>query len=76
MGVEHDRVVGDRGDLPRLASDLAMPLDRALAAVEQEHLLAGDQGPGARRRIAGADQVVDLVDVVAPVDARLFLMWI
>src|SRR4029079_5266287 len=44
-----------------------------LARVEELQLRAIERRPGARRRIGAADQVVDGVDMVRPVDLRLGL---
>ena len=44
-----------------------------LPNIEQLQSLAVEQRPSTRRRIAAADQVVDLVHVAGPVDLRLRL---
>src|SRR3990170_2899556 len=72
-----------RGDLEGLVRDFKhfadFSLHRAegahwmLARVEDLQLGAAERGPGARRRIAAADRVVDEVDVVRPVELRLGL---
>src|SRR5579863_956244 len=57
--------VGDRADL---ALDLAEGAREMFARLEHSQLLAVQERPRRRRRIAAADEVVDLVDVIVPVD--------
>src|SRR3546814_6740150 len=57
-----DAVAVDRQDAARCARS------GHLAAVEDLHLVALPGGPGARLRIGAADQVVDLVDRLVPLD--------
>src|SRR5579883_1571222 len=58
----------DLADL--LALDLAEGAGDALARVEDLELLAAYGRPGTGRRIGGADQIVDDLDAVRPVDPR------
>ena len=44
------------------------------ATVKQRHPDAAKHRPGTGRRIAGANQVVDLINVVRPVDSCFLLM--
>src|SRR5882672_9123503 len=70
-----------RGDEKALRADLRYLADLAfhgaerahemLAAVENLDFLAVQRGPGSRRRIAAADEVVREIDVARPVDLRL-----
>ena len=71
LAVHDQRAVVDRHDLAELlALHLGEGAGDALRRVEHEQLLAIERGPGAGCGIAAADQVVDDVDVVRPVDAR------
>src|SRR5262249_17269808 len=60
-------------DLADLALHRAEGARELLAAVEELQLHAVQRGPGARRRIGCADQVVNRVHVVRPVDPRFGL---
>src|SRR5215467_13317491 len=80
LGLEHldatalrgdeEALRADFGDLADLALHGAEGAHQVLAAVEDLDLLAGERGPCARGGIAAADQVVDEIDVVRPVDLR------
>src|SRR6185503_6606140 len=78
--LQHLDVAALRGDLEALrghvrhGADLAAHVREApeedLLRIEDLQRLAAGGGPGARRRVAAADQVVDVVDRLRPVDAR------
>src|SRR6202050_1955022 len=69
IGADHGKTVGfDHGDFADLAGDTFWILRRQRLGVEDFQLLAVERGPGARRRIATADQAVDLLPRLAPVD--------
>src|SRR5688572_15386673 len=63
--------VGYLGDLADLALHRAERAHRVLLRAEELQLLAAYRGPCARRRIRPADEVVDEVHVVVPVQLRL-----
>src|SRR5262245_20554666 len=56
-----------RHDLAELAADALWGLCRERLGVEDLELLAGELGPGTGRRIAAADQAIDLLPGLAPV---------
>src|SRR5689334_15398479 len=58
----------DRNDFTELAGDALRVLGRQRLRVENFHGLAVERGPCAGRRIAAADQAVDLLPRLAPVD--------
>ncbi len=65
-----DTLLADGGDGTDGALDLGKGLHRMLARGMHLQFLAFETGPCRRGRIAAADEVVDQVDVVVPVDAR------
>ena len=65
-----EAVVAQSRSRCRWPLDLGEGARGVFAGVEQLQLLAVEQRPRARRRIAAADQVVDEIDVIVPVDAR------
>ena len=56
------------GNLSRLALAVTIAADAVLAAVIHKDLGIAQVCPGARRWVAGADQVIDHVHMVGPVD--------
>jgi hypothetical protein len=66
-----EAVAFDRDDFANLAGDAFRILRRQRLGVEDLQLLAVERGPGAGRRIAAADQPVDLLPRLAPVDRAL-----
>ena len=62
---------GDVRDAADLAGHVGEPAEGDLAGVEDLERLAADGRPGARRGIASANHVVDLVDRLGPVDPGL-----
>src|ERR1700739_1668045 len=58
-------------DLAHLASDGAEAAAQMRAGSEDLDLLPIQRGPGARRRVAAANQVVREIDVTGPVDPGL-----
>src|SRR5688572_15102389 len=66
-------LVGDFHHLADFALDCAVGSHDVFAGIENLQLAARSGAPGAGRGIAAADQVVDEIDVVRPVDARLGL---
>src|SRR5476649_1192912 len=69
VGADDGEAVGfDRDDLAQLAGDALGVLGRQRLGVENLKLLAVERGPRARRRIAAADEPVDLLPWLAPVD--------
>src|SRR5512138_120811 len=63
-----EAVAVDGDDLAELAADALRVFRRQRLGVEDAQLCAVDRGPGARRRIAAADQAIDLLPRLAPVD--------
>src|SRR5947209_17581038 len=69
LGEDPHARLADRDDLADLASaDRAKGRSDDLARVEQVELAFACRGPGAGRRVAAADQIVDEIDMVRPVD--------
>src|SRR4026208_281582 len=68
-----EALVGHVGDLAHLAADIREAPERMLARVVDLELLAAERRPRAGGGVAAADQVVALVHVMRPVDARLGL---
>ena len=69
IGADHGKAVRfNRGDFAELAADPLRVLGRQRLGVEDFQLLAVERRPGAGRRIAAADQTVDLLPGLAPVD--------
>ena len=69
VGADHGEAVGFyRGDLAGLAGDALRVLRRQRLGVENLELLAVERTPGAGRRVAAADQPVDLLPRLAPID--------
>src|ERR1700693_2551977 len=69
IGADHGKTVGfDHGDFADLAGDPLRILCRQRLGVEDFSLVAVERGPGAGRRIAAADEPVDLLPRLAPVD--------
>ena len=67
VGADHGEAVGlDRDDLAHLAGDALGVLRRQRLGVEDLQLLAVERRPGAGRRIAAADQPVDLLATACP----------
>ena len=62
---------GDVRDTADLSAHLGKPAEGDLAGIEDLERLAADGRPGARRGIASANQVVDVVDGLGPVDPGL-----
>src|ERR1700722_5585635 len=72
IGADHGEAVGfDHGDFADLAGDPFRVFRRQRLGVEDFQLLAVERGPGARRRIAAADDAVDLFPRLAPIDPGL-----
>src|SRR5205823_13904387 len=72
VGADHREAVGlDRDDLSHLAGDAFRVLPGERLGVEDFQGLAGERRPGAGRGIAAADQAVDLLPRLAPVDAGI-----
>src|ERR1700722_4710048 len=70
LRVDADAVRPRRDDLAQFfAAHTAKGRRHDLPRVEQVEPLVAHRRPGARRRIAAADQIVDEIDVVRPVDA-------
>src|SRR5215467_14891718 len=67
LGGHEEALRADFRDLADLALHGAEGAHPMLAAVEDLQPLAVDRGPGARRGIAAAYEVVDEIDVVGPV---------
>src|SRR5690606_29126086 len=63
-----DRVLVDGGNLAHLADHVREAAEHDLAGIVDVELLARKRGPGARRRVAAADEVVDLFYGLRPVD--------
>src|SRR6202140_3167061 len=61
----------DRGHRADRALDLRKSAMDVFASVEQLQLPALERGPRGRCRVAAADQVVDQVDMVVPIDSGL-----
>src|ERR1700693_3136403 len=69
IGADHSEAVGfDHGDFADLACDPLRVFRRQRLGVEYFELLAVERGPGAGRRMAAADEAVDLLPRLAPVD--------
>src|SRR5579871_3297056 len=69
IGANHGEAVRlDRDDLAELAGDPLRVLGGQRLGIEYFELLAVERGPGAGRRIAAADQAIDLLPGLAPVD--------
>jgi len=71
LSADLEALVGQFDYFADLALDRTERAHRMLAGVEDLQFFFFQRGPGARRGVAAADQVVDEVDVVGPVDARL-----
>ena len=72
VGANHGEAVAvDGDDLAHLAGDALGVFGRQRLGVEDFHGLAVELRPGAGRRIAAADQPVDLLPRLAPVDMRI-----
>src|ERR1043165_5632735 len=72
VGAHHrDAVRLDRDDLAELAGDALRVLRGKGLGVKDLHRLVAELAPGAGRRIAAADQPVDLLPRLAPVDVRI-----
>src|SRR5712692_2578986 len=72
LGVDAQAVGPGRDNFTELlAADRAESWRHDLFRVEQIKLLVAMHRPGAWRRVAAADQVIDEIDVTRPVDARL-----
>src|SRR6266436_4683978 len=81
LGLEHLDPTALAGDVHALGPDLddladlalygAEPAGQMLPGLEDLDLLAVVRGPGARGRIAAANQVVGEIGVAGPVDASL-----
>src|SRR4051812_37797099 len=72
VGADDGDAVGFyRDDLAELAGDALRVLRRNGLGVEDLDGLAVERGPGAGRRVAAADQAVDLLPGLAPVDLRV-----
>src|SRR3954453_18115753 len=70
VGAHNGEAVGvDRGDLAIFAADALGVFRRDRLGVENLHRLAVERRPGAGRRIAAADEWIDLPPGLAPVDA-------
>src|SRR5215471_14620328 len=74
VGANHGEAVRlDRDDLAELAADPLGVAGGQRLGVEDFQLLAVERGPGAGRRIAAANEPVDLLPGLAPID--LGVIW-
>ena len=72
VGADDRKAVGlDRDDLADLAGDAFRVFGGQRLGVENLQRLAVERRPGAGRRIAAADQAIDLLPGLAPVDLRV-----
>src|SRR5262245_25543468 len=72
LGEDSHPLVTDRDNLADLASaHHGKGLSRELSRIEQVEFLLAESRPGAGCGVAAADQVVDKIDMVRPVDLRL-----
>ena len=71
LGMDEQRGLSDFDHLTRFPHHVRVAACRVFAAVEDRHTRAGQLGPGARRGVAGADQVVHLIDMIGPMDLSL-----
>src|SRR5580658_6502906 len=69
IGADHGEAVGfDHGNLASFAGDPLRVFRRQRLGVENFQLFAVERGPGAGRGIAAADQTIDLLPRLAPID--------
>ena len=69
VGTNHRKTIGiDRDDLTELSGNSLRILGRQRLGIEDFQRFAAQRGPGARRGIAAADEAIDLLPGLTPVD--------